>query len=186
MFPDESTYRFTPVRQRGWAPYGQRPTVEHTYGDWSTVSAISALAVRLDEGAERGLATQVYFCLHPKENVNSRHIRDVLHQVRSQVEGEVCVVWDRASHHRAKRVQRFVETDERFESVLLPAYCPGLNPDEQVWNWSKTKDLANTCPEGFDALVSRVRSSLTRIQYRPSVRRWWLYESEFPLEGFLT
>lgn len=184
MFPDESTYRFTPVRQRGWAPHGERPTIEHTYGDWSTVSAISALAVRLGPAGE--LKTQVYFRLHANENVNSRHVRDFLHQVRFQVEGEVVVVWDRASHHRAGRVQAFFEAYDRFEEVRLPAYCPELNPDEQVWNWSKTKDLANVCPADFEELVSRVRSSLTRLQYRPSVRRWCLHASEFPVEDLLT
>lgn len=176
---DESTYRFTPVRQRGWAPRGERPTVEHTYGDWRTVSAISALAVWQDEDDE--LATQVYFRLHPNENVNSRHIRDFLHQVRAQLDGDITVVWDNASHHRAQRVGRFFETYDRFVQVRLPAYCPELNPDEGVWNWSKTKDMANACPRGFDALVSRVRSSLTRLQHRASARRWCVHQSELDL-----
>lgn len=184
MFPDETTYRFTPVRQRGWAPYGERPEVHHTYGDWSTVSAISALAVWL--APDGSLGTQVFFRLYPKENVNSRHIRDFLHQVRYQVEGKVVVVWDRASHHRAKRVQRFFESYQRFSRVFLPAYCPELNPDEGVWNWSKTKDLANACPADVDALVSGVRGSLRRLQHRPSAQRWCVHASEFPVEELLT
>lgn len=157
--------------------------MEHTYGDWRTVSAISALAVRLEPDGELG--TDVYFRLHPQENVNSEHIRDFLHQVRYQVEGEVVVVWDRAAHHRANRVQRFFEAYDRFSSVLLPAYCPELNPDEQVWNWSKTKDLANACPESFEALVSSVRGSLRRLQHRPGVRRWCVHASAFPVEELL-
>lgn len=170
--------------QRGWAPYGERPEVHHVYGDWSTVSAISALAVWLEP--DGSLGTDVYFRLHPKQNVNSRHIRDFLHQVRYQVKGEVVVVWDRASHHRAKRVKRFFETYERFRQVLLPAYCPELNPDEGVWNWSKTKDMAHACPKDLDALVSRVRGSLRRIQHRANVRRWCVHASEFPIEDLLT
>jgi hypothetical protein len=113
--PDESTDRFTPVRQRGWAPHGERPKVHHTYGDWSTVSAISALALWL--APDGSLRTDASFRLHPKENVNSRHLRDFLHQVRYQVESEVSVVWDRASHHRAQRVKRFFESYERFSQV---------------------------------------------------------------------
>lgn len=157
--------------------------MEHTYGDWSTVPAISALAVWLEP--DGGLGTDVYFRLHPGENVNSRHIRDFLHQVRYQLEGEVTVVWDRASHHWAKRVEAFFETHERFSSVALPAYCPELNPDEGVWNWSKTKDMANACPRDFDELVSRVRGSLMRVQRRPWVQRWCVYQSEFPVEDLI-
>jgi transposase len=147
------------------------------------VSAISALALWL--APDGSLGTDVYFRLYPKENVNSRHIRDFLHQVRYQVEGEVSVVWDRASHHRAQRVQRFFKSYERFSRVLLPAYCPELNPDEGVWNWSKTKDLANACPKDLDGLVSGVRGSLRRLQHRPRAQRWCVHDSEFPIESLL-
>jgi len=143
------------------------------------VNAISALAVWRDEAD--ALATQVYVRLHPNENVNSRQIREFLHPVRDQVEGEVSVVWDNASHHTANRVRGFFEAYGRFEEVRLPAYCPELNPDEGVWDWSKTKDVANACPRGFEALVSRVRSSLTRLQHRASARRWCVHHSELDL-----
>lgn len=147
------------------------------------MSAISALAVWIEP--DGSLGTDVFFRLYPNENVNSRHIRDFLHQVRYQLEGPVHVVWDRASHHRAKRVQRFFSSYDRFSQVLLPAYCPELNPDEGVWNWSKTKDMANACPDDFDALVSRVRGSLRRLQHRPSAQRWCVHNSEFPVESLL-
>ena len=39
----------------------------------------------------------MFFRLHPNENVTSNLIRDFLHQVRLQLDGQMTVLWDRAS-----------------------------------------------------------------------------------------
>ena len=74
---------------------------------WQKVSAIGAVALRL--GEDETLQTKVFFRLHPDENVTSNLIRDFLHQVRLQLDGQMTVLWDRASVHTANRIERFFE-----------------------------------------------------------------------------
>jgi hypothetical protein len=62
----------------------------------------------------------VFFRLHPEENVTSNLIRDFLQQVRLQLEGQMTVLWDRASVHTANRIDRFFERYDLLDEVCLP------------------------------------------------------------------
>lgn len=96
--------------------------------DWRKVSAIGAVALWLNE--EDALQTKVFFRLHPDTNITSHLIRDFLHQVRLQLDGQMTVLWDRASVHTANRINRFFETYDRFDEIRIPTACPELNPCE--------------------------------------------------------
>jgi hypothetical protein len=115
--------------------------------------------------------------------VTSNLIRDFLHQVRLQLDGQMTVLWDRASVHTANRIERFFERYDRMDEIRLPTACPELNPCEGIWDWSKTTDMGNVTPRSFDELISRTRSSLTKVQHRGYVRRWSYHESELELLG---
>jgi transposase len=41
--------------------------------------------------------------------------------------------WDRATWHKGKRVQQFLEAHPRLEIVYFPVGTPELNPQEHVW-----------------------------------------------------
>ncbi|RJS83073.1 hypothetical protein CW713_04405 [Methanophagales archaeon] len=77
-------------------------------------------------------------------------------------------------------MKKFFKRHFEFESIYLPPYCPELNPDEGVWNWTKTKDLANACPESGEILVHLVRESLRKIQRRKSLHIGCIKGSELP------
>lgn len=114
-------------------------------------------------------------------NIDSNLIRDFLHQVRLQVDGQITVLWDRTSVHTANRIEQFFERHERMEEIRIPTACPELNPCEGIWDWSKTNDMENVTPRSFDKLVSRTRSSLTKVQHRDNVQRWSCHQSELTL-----
>lgn len=62
------------------------------------------------------------------------------------------------------------ESERQVEVAYLPAYCPDLNPDEQVWNHSKGrlgKLFVATKNEFKAALFSIMRS----IQHTPDLVR---------------
>ena len=59
--------------------------------------------------------------------------------------GPLIVIWDGASIHRNREVQRFLASGHaaRIHLEQFPGYAPELNPDEGVWHTLKDKDLAN-------------------------------------------
>jgi len=83
----------------------------------------------------------------------------------------------------ANRIERFFGQYDRIDEIRLPIACPELNPCEGAWDWSKTTDMGSTTPHSFDELVSRTRSSLTKVQHRGYVRRWSYHQSELELLG---
>ena len=91
------------------------------------------------------------------------------------------VLWDRASVHAADRIERFFERYDRLDEIRIPTACPELNPCEGVWDWSKLTDMGNVTPQTFDDLISRTRSSLTKLQYRDHVHRWCHHQAEINL-----
>jgi transposase len=130
---------------------------------------------------EDSLETKVFFGLHPETTVNSSLIRDFLNQIRLHLEGQITVLWDRGSTHLAKRIDRWFERDDRFDEIRIPTCCPELNPCEGVWNWTKYVDMRNVTPLTFTDLISRTRSSLTKLQRRSHVQRWCYHQAEIDL-----
>lgn len=59
--------------------------------------------------------------------------------------------------------------NEGFHLVQLPAYSPGLNPDEGVWNHLKRVGLKNRCCHGLDEHRWKLKLAIRRLQRRPQV-----------------
>ncbi len=175
IFIDESGYTLTPRISPTWALKGLIPEISHVCGTWRKLSAISGLAVCYVRGA---LQTRLFFRLHPGKSIRSKEVVDFLRQILYQLDGHIIVVWDNLKAHKSRKVKDFLGRHARLEMELLPPYCPELNPDEGVWNWSKTKDLVNVCARDAAEIVKLVRGSLMRVQCRAHIRRWCLHESE--------
>jgi hypothetical protein len=63
--------------------------------------------------------------------------------------------------------------------AFLPPYSPELNPQEQVWDGSREKSLADRVFRGMDAVVDAAVEGLRRIETSPSTvarltRRGWM------------
>ena len=147
--------------------------------DWRKVSAIGAVVLWLGETGV--LQTKAFFRLHPDTNVTSNLIRDFLHQARLQVDGQMTVLWNRVSVHTANRIEGFFERYDQMDEIRIPAACPELNPCEGVWDWSKLNDMGNVTPQGFEELIFRTRSSLTKLQHHDYIHRYCYHQAEIEL-----
>lgn len=79
------------------------------------------------------------------------------------------IIWDRINIHRSALVNEFIaSTRGRIITEFLPAYAPELNPVEYVWGHWKQYLLPNFCPETFEILETKSRSTLARVRRKKS------------------
>lgn len=77
-------------------------------------------------------------------------------------------VVDGAPAHRAKTVKQFAADNASWLSLhYLPGYSPELNPDEEVWNFTKTKQLDAKPMHNKSELQSSVLGALRSLQKHP-------------------
>lgn len=174
-FTDESGYSFTPSVARTWALKGTTPTLTHRWRRRGKLSVISSLVVWYENGE---LQTSMFFRVYQGIAISGKEVRQFLNQLKYHLTGNVGLVWDNLNTHKGKDVKRFLKKNPRFSSDHIPPYCPELNPDEYVWNWTKRQDLANSCPEDDGVLRRIVRRSLGRFQRRKSLHLAGLKQSE--------
>jgi len=75
------------------------------------------------------------------------------------------LIADRASFHSSKKVRDFVRSNRRKIRVyFLPPYSPELNPDEQVWNTLKDKNLGRAALKNKPELKKKAYSVMYRLQ----------------------
>ncbi len=160
------------------------PEIRHAGGARKKLSVISGVVVRkqLDQ-----IDTKLIFRIHSGQTITAKEVKEFLFQLKAQIDGEIIIIMDNLKAHRSKRVKRFEKRLDRIEIIYLPPYSPDMNPDEGVWNWSKTKDLINSCPSNFKELVKNVQSSLRHLQKKKNTLRWCLHESilEFKILYYL-
>jgi len=75
-----------------------------------------------------------------------------------------------ALHIPPNRQPWHCESNNRMDEIRLPTACPELNPCEGVWDCSKLNDIG-VVPQGFEELISRTRSSPTKLQHRDHIHR---------------
>lgn len=149
-FVDEAAVRSDAHRGTTWGKIGQTPKVEDS-GDRFSLKMISAVSPRGD---------MKFQCFTGRMNGN-RFVA-FLTKLRADAGRPIIVIADNASYHGSGPVRRYVEESQGQVVVdHLPAYCPHLNPDEQVWNHAKArlgKRFVATKQEFKAALLSIMRS----------------------------
>lgn len=89
-----------------------------------------------------------------------------------QIEGNICLIVDGHPVHKSGIVKRFVQANAaRLRLILLPGYCPELNPDELLNQDVKTNALGKSRPANKGEMITAVRSHLHRRQKQPTVIR---------------
>ena len=74
--------------------------------------------------------------------------------------------------HKSGVVKRFVQANaQRLRLILLPGYCPELNPDELLNQDVKTNALGKSRPANKSEMIKAVRSHLHRRQKQPTIIR---------------
>jgi transposase len=171
LFLDESCVQSQPNVHRTWAPIGSEPEIRTKQSKRDKLSLISAVSV---EG-------ELYFRLHRKD-ISGAEVLAFLRRLLKEIRGKVVLLWDSGTIHRTKEIKRFLyENRKRLYTRRFPTYAPELNPDEQVWNLLKDKELPNWCPTDIDEMNRRVLGGLRRLQKQPERVRSALTHAEIPL-----
>ena len=99
-----------------------------------------------------------------------------------QLHAPVILIWDNLNTHISAAMRLFLDAHHDWLTVIrLPAYAPGLNPDEGVWANMKN-GLGNLAASGTGQLAAIVKNRLKRIQYRPALINSFLAQTGLSLE----
>jgi transposase len=153
-----------PVVRRTWGPKGDTP-IQYRWDRRDRLSGISAVTV-----SPQRRRLDLYFALE-EHNICASDVETFVAEMLNHLPRGLILVMDRSPPHRsaARRLrQRF---PRRLPIEWLPAYAPELNPDEQVWTWTKYADLANFLPQDVTDLGRAVRHSLPWAKVHQSLWR---------------
>ena len=160
FFLDEAGFSSEPVLGRTYGLKGQTPVVP-TSGQRQKVNAISAVSAR------GGFWSQVYTGMF-----NAARFVSFLKDFRRGGRGKVFLVVDGHPSHHARVVEQYVaQTRGQLELHFLPPYAPDLNPDEFVWQYTKTNGVAKKPLRQGESLKRRVLQDLAAIKKRPALVR---------------
>lgn len=175
VFLDESGYMLTPTVRRTWAPCGSKPLLEC----WDRRDRLSAISCITVSPKAKRLNLYFRFLSH---NAKATDIVDFLRELKKAVGGPLTVLWDRGPIHiKSKLVRAYLSKHPEIVAEDLPAYAPDLNPDEQVWNWSKYGRLANLAAENTDELLENAVDELVYLKQHPELLAAFVRKTELPL-----
>lgn len=157
VFIDESGLSTRPTRARTWAPRGETPVIQETFG-WESLSLIGGLALY-----------RFYFQIHPGSSKGPQVI-EFLRHLQRQVPGKLTVIWDGAPIHRGRLVQDYVAgTGGRVVVARLPAYAPELNPVVSTWGHLQQHQIGNLIATQAWGLSMAATAALRRMRRRRSI-----------------
>jgi transposase len=172
-FLDESGFLLIPAVRRTWAPRGQTPVHRH-WVKREKVSIISALTVS-PQRQHLGL----YFRCLPEANFDNVEVADFLRHLLRHLRGFVIVIWDNGRPHRGDAIRALLRRCRRIHLEALPPYAPELNPDEGVWNQTRTT-LANGRPDDPTELAQTLSEVLLELGLSQAKLRWCFHQAELP------
>ena len=146
VFLDESAALMSPLVRRSWQPRGCTPLLYERCRLHKKVTIIGALRV-----APSREHVQLYFRLHPDQNINAELVLDFLCHLLVQLQGPIVLLWDRLQAHRAALVQEFIDFWPGLWTEFFPPYAPELNPIEYLWGYLKYNPLANFAHYDLDS-----------------------------------
>ena len=156
-FVDEASVRSDAHRGTTWGQIGETPVVKNSGGRF-TFNLISAVSPRGD--------MRFSFIT---DRMNSKRFIEFLKKLRKDAGKPILVVADNARYHHSKETQRFIDAQNgEITLVFLPAYTPECNPDEQVWNHTKSR-LGKRSILSKDDMKRHLLSILRSIQRQPSL-----------------
>lgn len=177
VFLDESGFFLTPTVRRSFAPKGKTPIIQSS-ARYDKVSAISAITLSPKRGRHG-----FYFRLLPDDkNVQAEDVVRFLRQLKRHLPYPLTVVWDRSSFHdKSKLVRQYLAKHPEIKTERFPGYAPELNPDEQVWTYTKYGRMANFAPTDVGHLRGRLSSELRRLSGHSDLLASFVNHSELPL-----
>jgi transposase len=124
-FIDESGLSERPCRARTWAPKGETPVLQYSFG-WKQLSVIAGASF-----------WHFYFRLYPSA-IRTPQVIEFLKALQAAIGKKLLIIWDRLQAHRSKLVGDYVESQRgRIAFEYLPAYAPEMNLVERIWGYLK-------------------------------------------------
>ena len=131
-FQDEAGVSLIPYLRTTWAPKGEKPTIKIT-GKKGGVCVSSAISP----------AGRMVFRIEKGRMTSETYIDFLAKIVLQHPRRKVVVISDNAPVHTSKAVQSFMLSNKKRISLFyIPSYSPELNPDEHIWSYLKTYELA--------------------------------------------
>ncbi len=157
---DEMGLRSDHVSGTSYAPVGQTPVIRAT-GQRFGCNMISAIT---NKGA-------LAFMVFTGKFVAAGFVA-FMRRLLKQAPGPVYLIVDGHPVHKSRRAKAFVARNaKRLRLILLPGYCPELNPDELLNQDVKTNALGKSRPRHKPEMMATVRRHLHRRQKQPEVVR---------------
>jgi transposase len=176
VFLDESGFQLTPSVRRTLAPRGQTPVVE-AWDRRDRIAVISGVTLSPVTGRP-GLCFPL---LPANATVHAQEGVAFLRGLRRQLRGPFTVVWDRHGlHAQAKVVQAFLAKHPDVVAEDFPGYAPELNPDEQVWGWTKYGRLSNLAAWDTEELWEHIVETLLDLKFQPQLLHAFIREAGIP------
>jgi transposase len=142
--------------QRGYAPKGKTPVLQHD-GAKRKMNMISAVT-------NRG---EVRFMCYTSTMTQSKFILFLSKLIKS-TDGPVVVITDNLSVHHGKRVAKWVaEQGDAIELRFIPSYSPELNADEYLNRDLKKNVNSKRTPRTVAELKANISSFMHSIQKQP-------------------
>jgi transposase len=157
-----------PLRQRSWAPRGQRPVLD-VWHRHDRLSAIGALAL-----SPTRRRVSCYFHVQPR-NIITPDVVGFVQQLHRQLRRPITLVWDRWSVHRAAERLLSAKYDDWLRVEYLPGYAPDLNPVEGIWGHTKRVPLGNFAAHDIHDLDDAVNEALCDFHDTPRLL-WSCFE----------
>jgi transposase len=94
-----------------------------------------------------------------------------LRMLLRKISGKLLIIWDGSPIHRADVIKQFLASREgkRVHLERLPGYAPELNPQEQVWNLLKRRELKNLCCQDLAHLSQELVRAKERLRHRQDI-----------------
>jgi transposase len=156
FFADEAGVRSDHHAGTTWGQKGKTPVVSTT-GARFGLNLISAVS---PQGEFRFMTI--------KGRTTARVFIEFLKRLVHNADRPVFLIVDGHSAHKAKMVERYVESLEgRLRLFFLPPYSPELNPDECVWNDLKNNAIGRQHITDADMLKREVLRFMRYLQKTP-------------------
>lgn len=155
LFEDEAGIGVETHAGKTWGEVGKTPEVPVTgkRGGSNMLSAVTA-------------AGNVRFSIEDGKIDSDRYIA-FLRQLLQKRAKPIILIADRAPFHHSKKVRDFVRSHRKQIRVyFLPSYSPEMNPDEQVWNIVKSKEIGKKSVKTKSELKKKVNSALRSLQHK--------------------
>jgi transposase len=157
VFVDESGFYLLPGKVRTYGPRGLRPIVP----EWQTRDHPSVMGAVTAQG-------RVYTLVRQRSLGGLDTVAFPEHLGR-EVGGPVLAVWGRSPIHRRAAVGEFVEPvgADGLALEFLPAYAPGLNPVEWLWQHLRNVGMRNLVCVDLEELHEELHLALGRVRQKP-------------------